>query len=77
MSGFSDQGGGTLQSLGATATDAGTVDATFSPGGHYLYVETGLAGAVDEYQVAVSGALTETGSVTVPDAIGAEGIAAS
>ena len=77
VSGFRDDGAGPLQSLGTTATDAGTVDATFSPGGHRLYVETGIAGIVDEYQVAGSGALTEIGSVTVPGAIGAEGIAAS
>ena len=77
LSGFSDHGSGSLRSLGTTATDAGTVDATFSPGGHDLYAETGIAGIVDEYQVTADGALTEIGSVTVPDAIGAEGIAAS
>ena len=77
LSGFSDDGSGSLQSLGTTGTDAGTVDATFSPGGHELYAETGIAGIVDEYQVAADGALTEIGSVTVPNAIGAEGIAAS
>jgi len=77
LSGFSDDGSGSLQSLGTTGTDAGTVDATFSPGGHDLYAETGIAGIVDEYQVAADGALTEIGSVTVPNAIGAEGIAAS
>ena len=32
---------------------------------------------LDEYQLALGGALTKIGSVTVPDAIGAEGIAAS
>ncbi len=53
------------------------MDATFSPGGHDLYAETGIAGIVDEYQVAADGALTEIGSVTVPHAVGAEGIAAS
>jgi 6-phosphogluconolactonase (cycloisomerase 2 family) len=77
VTGFSDDGSGALQPLGNTATDAGTVDAAFSPGGRHLYVETGIAGIVDEFQVAPGGALTETGSVTVPDAIGAEGIAAS
>jgi DNA-binding beta-propeller fold protein YncE len=77
LSGLRDEGSGALQSVGTTATDAGTVDAAFSPGGHDLYAETGIGGVVDEYQVAVSGALTKIGSVTVPDAIGAEGIAAS
>jgi DNA-binding beta-propeller fold protein YncE len=77
LSGLRDAGDGALRSLGTTGTDAGTVDATFSPGGHDLYVETGIGGIVDEYQVAGRGALTEIGSVTVPDAIGAEGIAAS
>ena len=50
ISGFRDDGVGALQSLGTTVTDAGTVDATFSPGAHRLYVETGIAGVVDEYQ---------------------------
>ena len=77
VSGFGDDGDGPLQTLGATGTDAGTVDAAFSPGGRHLYVETGVNGIVDEYQVAPGGALTGIGSVTVPDAIGAEGIAAS
>ena len=77
VSGFSDDGSGALTSLGNTGTDAGTVDATFSAGGSHVYVQTGIAGIVDEYQVAAGGALTEIGSVTVPDAIGGEGIAAS
>ena len=77
VSGYRDDGSGALQALGNTATDAGTVDAAFAPGGRHLYVETGMAGIVDEFRVAPGGALTEIGSVTVPDAIGAEGIAAS
>jgi 6-phosphogluconolactonase (cycloisomerase 2 family) len=77
VSGLRDAGGGALRSLGTTGTDAGTVDAAFSPDGRDLYVETGIGGIVDEYQVAGRGGLTGIGSVTVPDAIGAEGIAAS
>ncbi|HEX6449241.1 MAG TPA: hypothetical protein VF060_07260 [Trebonia sp.] len=60
-----------------TAADAGTVDATASPGGQYLYAQTGANGIVDEYHVAPGGALTKIGSVTVPNAAGGEGIAAS
>ena len=42
-----------------------------------LVLLTGIAGIVDEYRVATDGSLTKIGSVTVPDAIGGEGIAAS
>jgi 6-phosphogluconolactonase (cycloisomerase 2 family) len=64
--------------LGATTnTDGGTVDATTSPDGRYLYVQAGAAGIVDEFLVGPAGALTEVGSVTVPNAVGGEGIAAS
>jgi hypothetical protein len=46
-----------------------------SPHGHYLYVQAGANGNVDEF--AVSGPrLTPIGSVTVPGAAGGEGIAA-
>ena len=40
-----------------------------------LYVQTGGAGIVDEYSIAANGSLTQVGSVTVPDAVGGEGIA--
>jgi len=60
-----------------TSTDPGTVDATTSPDGRTLYVQTGASGIVDEYSVGNHGALTEIGSVTVPDAVGGEGIATS
>ena len=65
---------GALTSLGQTTTDAGTVDATATPNGQYLYVQTGGSGIVDEYTVAANGSLTEIGSVTVPGAVGGEGI---
>ena len=65
---------GALTSLGQTTTDAGTVDATATPNGQYLYVQTGGSGIVDEYSVAANGSLTEIGSVTVPGAVGGEGI---
>jgi hypothetical protein len=60
-----------------TPTDAGTVDAATSPDGHYLYVQTGASGNVDEFNVGFNGLLTEVGSVTVPGAVGGEGIATS
>ena len=75
-SGFTAAADGQLTLLGATATDAGTVDASAAAGGQFLYVQTGGAGIVDEYAVGSSGALTEIGSVTVPDAVGGEGIVA-
>ncbi len=75
-SGFTSAAGGQLTLLGATPTDAGTVDASAAAGGRFLYVQTGGAGIVDEFAVGSSGALTEIGSVTVPDAVGGEGIVA-
>ena len=77
LSGYGDTGSGALAPLGNTATDPGTVDAAASSGGQYLYAQTGANGIVDEYRVASGGALTEIGSVTVPGAVGGEGIAAS
>ncbi|MDT5017316.1 MAG: hypothetical protein QOD39_3476 [Mycobacterium sp.] len=63
--------------LGTTATDAGTIDAAASSNGKYLYVQTGAAGIVDAFAVGAHGALSAIGSITVPDAAGAEGIAAT
>lgn len=77
LSGYGDDGRGALQPLGTTATDAGTVDAAVSPDGQYLYAQAGAAGIVDEYRVNPGGSLTAIGSVTVPGAVGGEGIAAS
>ena len=67
---------GTITLLGSTTTDPGTVDATASAGGRFLYVQTGLNGIVDEFAVGSGGSLTQIGSVTVPGAVGGEGIAA-
>jgi DNA-binding beta-propeller fold protein YncE len=75
-SGFTSAADGQLTLLGATATDAGTVDASAAAGGRFLYVQTGGAGIVDEYAVGAGGALSPIGSVTVPDAVGGEGIVA-
>jgi len=75
-SGFTSAANGQLTLLGATATAAGTVDASAAAGGQFLYVQTGGAGIVDEYAVGSSGALSQIGSVTVPDAVGGEGIVA-
>jgi DNA-binding beta-propeller fold protein YncE len=77
LSGLSDGGSGTLQPLGNTAADAGTTDAAVSADGHYLYARAGAQGIVDEYRVNPDGSLTSIGSVTVPGAVGGEGIAAS
>lgn len=76
VSGFTSSAGGQLTLLGATGTDAGTVDASAAAGGRFLYVQTGGAGIVDEFSVGAAGTLTEIGSVTVPDAVGGEGIVA-
>ncbi len=76
VSGYSASPDGQLTLLGSTTTDPGTVDATASPGGRFLYVQTGLTGIVDEFAVGSAGSLTEIGSVTVPGAAGGEGITA-
>jgi 6-phosphogluconolactonase (cycloisomerase 2 family) len=75
-SGFTSSAGGQLTLLGATPTDAGTVDASAAAGGRFLYVQTGGAGIVDEFSVGAGGSLAEIGSVTVPGAVGGEGIVA-
>jgi 6-phosphogluconolactonase (cycloisomerase 2 family) len=67
---------GTLTLAGETLTDAGTVDASASPDQQFLYVQTGANGIVDEFHVGLGGSLTSVGSVTVPGAVGGEGIAA-
>jgi Lactonase, 7-bladed beta-propeller len=67
---------GILALAGETPTDAGTVDASASPDQQFLYVQTGANGIVDEFQVGSGGSLTAIGSVTVPGAVGGEGIAA-
>lgn len=76
LSGFADGANGSLASLGDTATDPGSVDTAISSNGRYLYAQTGGAGIVDEYAIGAGGSLTEIGSVTVPGAVGGEGIVA-
>jgi DNA-binding beta-propeller fold protein YncE len=68
---------GTLTALGRTPTGPGTVDAAASPDGRNLYVQTGAAGDVDAFRIEGDGSLAAIGSVTVPDAAGAEGIVAT
>ena len=69
--------GGSLTLSGATPTDPGTVDAAASPDGRFLYVQSGGAGKVDAFAIGHDGGLTAIGSVTVPNAVGGEGIAVS
>ena len=76
-SGFTSSASGQLSLLGNTATDPGAVDAASAAGGRFLYVQTGGNGIVDEFSVAANGALTKIGAVTVPGAVGGEGIVAS
>jgi hypothetical protein len=53
------------------------VDAAAAAGGRFLYVQTGGNGIVDEFAVGTGGSLTKIGAVTVPGAVGGEGIVAS
>ncbi len=68
--------GQVLTLLSDTPTNGGTVDATATEDGRFLYVQTGEEGVVDEFAVGSAGALSPIGSVTVPGAIGGEGIVA-
>lgn len=66
--------GSSLTPLGNTSTNPGTVDSASV--GRFLYVQTGGEGVVDAFSVATGGKLTPLGKVTVPNAIGGEGIVA-
>lgn len=76
LSGYADSGSGSLTSTGTTATDPGTVDAAASSDGRFLYVQTGANGIVDEFSVGMGGALTQVGSIAIPNGAGGEGIVA-
>jgi 6-phosphogluconolactonase (cycloisomerase 2 family) len=76
-SGYVTNASGQLSLLGASPTDPGTVDGSVSSDGHYLYVQTGGNGIVDEFQIRANGVLAEVGSVLVSGAAGGEGIAAT
>jgi 6-phosphogluconolactonase (cycloisomerase 2 family) len=76
VSRYEDTAAGTLTLEGQTSTDPGTVDAAGSADGEFLYVQTGLDGIVDEFQIASNGSLGAIGSVTVAGAAGGEGILA-
>ncbi|MFG1806008.1 lactonase family protein [Streptomyces sp. NPDC049040] len=76
LSGYRVERHAPLTALGNTPTHDGTVDAAASSDGRNVYVQTGAQGVVDEFRVGRDGSLTRIGSVTVPGAIGGEGIAA-
>jgi 6-phosphogluconolactonase (cycloisomerase 2 family) len=76
VTGYDSSRSGQLTSLGNTTTDPGTVDASASAGGRFLYVQTGGNGVVDGYHVHADGSLTAIGTVTVAGAAGGEGIVA-
>jgi 6-phosphogluconolactonase (cycloisomerase 2 family) len=78
VSGFRSSFRGELLTRFAQAsTDGGPTDAAPARDGRFLYVQTGATGTVDEFAVNPDGTLSEIGSVTVPGALGGEGIAAS
>ncbi len=68
--------GGALTVLGNTGTDPGSVDAAISAHSHYLYVQTGANGIVDEFRINGDGSLSPIGSITVANSVGGEGIVA-
>jgi 6-phosphogluconolactonase (cycloisomerase 2 family) len=68
---------GELSFVANVPTGPGTVDATASPDGAFLYAQTGGNGGVNEFHVGTNGALTPIGTVLVPNSVGGEGIAAA
>ncbi len=76
LSSFQSSGGQLLTLLGNTETDAGTVDAAVSGNSRFLYVQAGGAGVVDEFAIGAHGTLSKIGALTVPGAVGGEGIVA-
>ncbi|WP_328471430.1 lactonase family protein [Streptomyces sp. NBC_00448] len=76
LSGFRQTRRATLEPLGNTATGDGTVDSAVTPDQRFLYVQTGATGGVDAFRTHPDGTLTKIGTVTVPHAIGGEGIVA-
>ncbi len=78
VSGYRPAANGELTLLApATGTDPGTVDASASVGGQFLFVQTGGNGIVDEFQVNTNGSLSKIGDVPVAGATGGEGLVAS
>jgi len=69
-------GGQLYELLGNTEAGHGTVDATVAGGGHFLYVQAGAEGLVDEYRIESTGTPVPIGTLTVPGGAGGEGIAA-
>ncbi|MFJ9542544.1 lactonase family protein [Streptomyces sp. NPDC101225] len=76
ITGLSVGADGAITTDGTTATGPGTVDAAVSGDGRFLYVQTGGPGGVDAFRIEAGGVLRKVGSVTVPDAVGGEGIVA-
>jgi 6-phosphogluconolactonase (cycloisomerase 2 family) len=80
VSGYRIDAGGKPTLIGPTGilatTAAGPIDMTTAAGGRFLYVQTGLAGTVEEFRVNADGSLTKLGAVTgLP--VGQEGIASN
>ena len=69
-------GHGQLALAGQTTTDAGTVDASVSSDGRFLYAQTGGTGTVDGFRIHADGSLSPIGSVLPAGAVGGEGIVA-
>ena len=59
-SGYQSGASGQLTCSVPLRTDPGTVDASASSNGRFLYVQTGGNGIVDEFQVNANGSLTES-----------------
>ncbi|WP_327287899.1 lactonase family protein [Streptomyces sp. NBC_01198] len=76
LTGLREDQHGSLTGIGNTATAAGTVDAAVTSDGKFLHAQTGAGGGIDSFRINSDGSLTRTGTVTVPNAAGGEGIVA-
>jgi 6-phosphogluconolactonase (cycloisomerase 2 family) len=76
LSGYRAERDGSPVALGNSASGQGTVDAVVTPDRRYIYVQTGKMGAVNAFRIESDGSLAKISSTVVPNAAGAEGIAA-
>jgi 6-phosphogluconolactonase (cycloisomerase 2 family) len=76
LSEVADAPGQALSLTGSAAAGDGTVDATATPDGRFVYAQSGATGTLTAFKVGADGTLTRVGSYTVPGAVGGEGVVA-
>jgi 6-phosphogluconolactonase (cycloisomerase 2 family) len=76
LSSYTEGARGVLTKSGDVSTGAGPVDSAVSADGDYLYVEAGVAAAVDVFRIGPHGSLTPTAALPVAGLAGGQGIVA-